>query len=1466
MGCKLYIDKYAPNDDVRDTLYNLHDSIENRLKQSGLFSFVQNEWRLPRKNSIANVNAKEYIDDVNIEMRTKVVGIREDAGNEIAFVNVKNLAPQVEADLLREQMNDVPVGKTEITHEALRTLNNLSAKFNIKWQIDDKQATVGRFDGGTVYINSKKLAPDTPFHEFAHPFEQAIKQNNSALWSSLAQRASNFSYNGQRIEDFVLDEYPDLEGDDLISEIIVTAIGLAATNPKGFKEDVPKVRTFLNAIFTYLKQFLGVDSLSEHTTIAQLADMMRSSRKIDLASTEFSNAEQRKSATNKGDTLNELERLNDGLELTQNEENYEIGTTLLQRGTSWVTEHFSSKEKQEFNATSNPAEHRAIKYYEKRGANKNEQIIWEETGKKVDFPQLVEIMKEELELDAKQGTLIHSIIENIITPSNKVVDKIQELYDTYGFEQWKFNWLSKEYITNLMRYRLRLNVSDDYEGSPDADVVKSEVKVHSKILNVGTAIDLLVNHSNGALSLFDFKTGAGLYKDAGTVNNMQFGELLNDIVKDTRLNHGKMELMLRAFIIKEQIPNARFRDLAIIHMGNGRKTSVHDISMHTYLEMLEEYFKKEKPQQHAEFEKLGMFNIDNYTSASKSMEEETDSSIFEGKSVTEKADLLAIEIEQLGNKYKFLGEKIPDKIQEQIAQKTQALFELRGMTKSEALSDTKDLGWLTKHFGTLYDVANPVVQRFLRFAREKDNEKAVAYNKIKNEQRKFVEKIKQESPVKAYHTDDMKGMFDFMWKRKTVGNLEGFYRQVLTEQDLKDGKCTKTQLEYSQWYDKTLKELYGTLDEKVDGKRTKGQLLGVGVYTQDFMPRIPMLSEEVFERDRSIGQVGQRILSRNLRNFFIKEQYKDLGVGNKIGIPVKYMGSKAIISSGNYSMNTEAIMLNFADNMLEKKYSDKVYATGKGVLTVLEGLSGNEQKNTREWLDAYLDGVVANKKEEMRLTRMERYVPFTKLKVNFPTIFNSMNTVLTASAMWLSAGAGMVNAFLALGMNVKEAVTGNVLKSIDADYTTGDLRFGLNEWRKAFAKNNFISGPKNESTTKMMRFIEMMQFSTTHFKGHIGPEQLVSTKHRLLNKSNLYIFHSIGEEMSLYSAMAAMLNHMKVKNGKGEWIKITFDANGDPIYTPVSTKEQASSMWDAHKITEDGDFRYIGPSRGFTKEGIQINGLTSDEITKMQRVTQRVNGSYREHERSMIEHMAFGEWIMKFKKYLPAIWRDRYQSQYNDFSMGEFTQLYEADGITPKLIKNAAGENENVYEWQGRLNEGRIKLMMNWAIATLASVKYKEDPRFAKYRWSNLQATQKQQLVRTATAMVMSFLMFTARTLAFWDDDEKEAEKDPMYKRMVRLQDDMFTFNPAEIIRPAVSPILQVQFLYKAMTSSYSFLFDGLIMGERVKTGPTKGSMPGWTYLKHKLPLINIAYGISENAEEDRIFGIPAGDWLSVFK
>ncbi len=559
------------------------------------------------------------------------------------------------------------------------------------------------------------------------------------------------------------------------------------------------------------------------------------------------------------------------------------------------------------------------------------------------------------------------------------------------------------------------------------------------------------------------------------------------------------------------------------------------------------------------------------------------------------------------------------------------------------------------------------------------------------------------------------------------------------------------------------------------------------------------------------------------------------------------MGSQTIIVTQNHSLNTEQAMLMFAQNMINKKHLDPINALGQGVMTMLKrqkdpATNKVKFKNTMSWLDDFLKRQVTGQHEDLQLARKGLKIPFTDKEVNATRFFDSANNWVSASTMWLNVPGGMFNSIMFFMYNLKEGIKGSWAKRVgfdieDIDYTLRDFFKGTQHWLTQGLlpnlKDKTVDAYKDAvMKSKLYRFVDLLNFDTNSFTYSVDKGDLMSAKNTLVDSGLLYMTHSIGEEYGTFSQMAAMLERKRVKDAFGNWIKIETDGT----FTKVATPQEATTMWDAYEVTSDGAFVYRGPVRGVLNDGREITGLTADEINRMRRFNQRVNGSYREDEKAAIEMWAVGRWIMKFKKYLPAIMSNNFQSKFNDWSIGNYEEV----------AKDSEGRS--VLEWSTRVNEGRFNVFLKFVTFAVAN-RFKDSEKFDAYKWENLSPEQKKLLMDATIASFMWLSLFSAG-LAYWDDDEDKESK--LYRRYQRLVEDMVQIHPMDLLRHTANPLLQTQQLYKTSEAAGKFLFDGLVMGERVGSGPNAGNLPGEAYLRSKTPVVNIVnqFGLLDGEDD----------------
>ncbi len=83
----------------------------------------------------------------------------------------------------------------------------------------------GFTDGDRIYLDTKKMKPETPLHEYTHLWSEALRRRNPKEWENVKSLFDKV----EGLKEEVKKLYPELEGDDLYDEMIATFSGREGT-------------------------------------------------------------------------------------------------------------------------------------------------------------------------------------------------------------------------------------------------------------------------------------------------------------------------------------------------------------------------------------------------------------------------------------------------------------------------------------------------------------------------------------------------------------------------------------------------------------------------------------------------------------------------------------------------------------------------------------------------------------------------------------------------------------------------------------------------------------------------------------------------------------------------------------------------------------------------------------------------------------------------------------------------------------------------------------------------------------------------------------------------------------------------------------------------------------------------------------------------------------------------------------
>lgn len=132
---------------------------------------------------------------------------------------------------------------------------------------------------GKIYLDTKKMKPETPLHEYTHLWTEALKSKNPEEWENVKKLFDEV----EGLKEEVQKLYPELKGDDLYDEMIAiysaregtkkleaTTRELAAKDGKTVSESA-KAQSFIEKVKTALQKYWkGVaDMMHIHFTNAE---------------------------------------------------------------------------------------------------------------------------------------------------------------------------------------------------------------------------------------------------------------------------------------------------------------------------------------------------------------------------------------------------------------------------------------------------------------------------------------------------------------------------------------------------------------------------------------------------------------------------------------------------------------------------------------------------------------------------------------------------------------------------------------------------------------------------------------------------------------------------------------------------------------------------------------------------------------------------------------------------------------------------------------------------------------------------------------------------------------------------------------------------------------------------------------------------------------------------------------------
>jgi len=1279
---------------------------------------------------------------------------------------------------------------------------------------DDALKANAFIKGRVIYMVGTEFGDETLIEEFLHPFIEYLFQNNNQLFTGLLEEAKKdkilFKSIAERYSKFTVQD----KQKELVTQKLAQLLNEEYKGPQNEFEDIKGILNLvLRELVKFFKQLFGgtyelqVDQLYPNMSLGQLARILNT--KNVTIPTEF--------------LYKPTFSLIDDIKKQSIENNYRLDEPVYKdkanssypRLTEWVKEKLSKLKGVTDEDFAQSSAKKMFRLGKTRINENGDLVLLLNSGKEVTMDELVADRLEDFKVSRAYGKLSHLLIERALRKKmgEDITDvnlKIQSLVNgaetKETIDENRYSWIEPN-IERILALS-GLNIGDGRLSKDKLDKVLSELPFISEEIGIGTTIDGLIEHEDGTLSIKDWKTG-NILNDMFTPQLLsEYGNQLEPI-RDSKLDRAKLEVALRAMMIKLKNPSAKFRSLSVEYLNKNTLLESYNINLDNYLNFLESYFRENEPDLYKTLKDKNLFSVYEY---GVRVQEDMSPESMESKEA--KIKNIDQEIQILKNRItveKNVGLK--SAMKNELVRLTQERISAETLMPGGLSEENVEVSWFKRWTGNLSVVSQPLITAYKKLLDSAKMKFLDERNKLRYEFNDLQKELMKEYNPKIgniglkYKTDTNEGLYDFMWVERTKNGNKGYYR--VTEQDAEWALLSDVKKKYVNFFADKIESLYSEVANKVVyidplGKRVTNAEFNnqPSKLDVDFMPRVYMSFSDFTERNGLISKASAAWQYSQFKNQFLRSEFYAKNAYDVI--PFKHMGSEAVIGNQMHSFNAEIAFYSFTDNLLKKKYFDEAHSIGVGLV---EYFKQNDEGSNAEFLNDRIIVEVLESKKELKIGKKNfSYVGKDgKLKkVDVDTVLGALKNFVTAGSMWLKVGAGLKNAVLIGITNRKKSLLGNISRKFgvdeeDLDFTEGDLLKADGLWLQ-YIKDSASGNVENNKVNLLLKDFNYLPDS---FDFKLNRNDLASLKNKGLSTDHLYIFHSAFETWGTGTIFLALLLHNK-------------------------NKRTGKSLYDSYDV-KDGKLVWEGGLRGKRQDGSEINGLTFEELNKFKRVSATLHGNYRPEEKGAIELYALGQMAMQFKRFVSQQLFNLAQSKQRSDAFGKFVE--EVDSVTGKPLVDKDGNT--IYSWRPEVIEGRMRLLFKHLLNVTPFVAGNPD-----YIFKNLGPKQKQDLIASYMVVIQTAVMFALGKLMFPDDDEETFISLTYWKLMQDLSDGA---NPYDMLDNFQSQAISFVKLKKLGAASAEFLYS-TSTGEKTQRGYYKGEIE----IAKGTPLFSSVYEIDK--------------------
>ena len=637
-----------------------------------------------------------------------------------------------------------------------------------------------------------------------------------------------------------------------------------------------------------------------------------------------------------------------------------------------------------------------------------------------------------------------------------------------------------------------------------------------------------------------------------------------------------------------------------------------------------------------------------------------------------------------------------------------------------------------------------------------------------------------------------------------------------------------------------------------------------------FTPTTSMLPYEYeqryeWEQDENGTPIKNQPALIRLKNRFLKhisgffdshDNYK--GTAPHRMVELKYLGSPSENIS-NHSMDLGAQFGKFMENIESKRHMDTVLAIAEAIASYSEKRLGEKgfpenQIRIADWLrkqarwqikgESPDDDPVRNNrtlaKELFRIPMAsynEKTGKYKEYIVTLHTLLKGMTTFASYVHMSINPKGSLLNAAQAVftslktGASFKAASTFIGLKKDHIDLKMSDYLVGLKVW--AQSQESAING--NPDAAKLFLLAKEFSYLPSDYSYFDTQDSFGLNPNSWKNPSGLMVMHTAVEEANSMAILYAQMKSLKI--GKP-------DENGEKLsaWDMYAVKENSTAGQKTYELEWKDNY-----DRGKSYQNGAMRstyGVTAQEVIKLKRFYERIQGNYRHEERSVLEMYVLGQVVMQFKRYLPSMIRGQLRGRVSDPSLGRYVEV-QKDG-------------ENVLEWRNRMITGKYILLMNWFFgaalrplmskipATNGQLKHMTDMGSVKSKYIFAQQLSFSEMSEDEQTQIMDAMLtlsiFCAVALAGLKMEDENGKKDPFYLFLQSINETMVQpwniFKMVETVKSGLSPVS-----FNAAANIIMGFGELIHRGFQVSLGykdtmeNEKGNIPGFKKIGTSLPI-----------------------------